>query len=224
MSLVHSTAYSKISFTCGHLFAVLQNKKKTHIYSTADPPSHIPKFQQLSSYPGRQAIDKHLPFHVQLNQLLDIDCSMQEHMCSFKQSPLCRRWLLSENHHSLRTHQWLNPAETVDNRSSLMSYGSHFNSILQAALSRLFNVPIFAVGSNINRCHTQQNNNYEKASGQHTGTILSSMLLTKEIAYVVWGGWLELWTWCKVLFSPLAWFLHQFYFWCHYWVPVVISR
>lgn len=92
----------------------------------------------------------------------------------------------------------------------------------QDALSGLFNVTIFAVGSTINRFHTQQSNNYMKASGQQTGTIISSMLLTTEIAYVVWGGWLELWTWCKVLFSPLAWFLHQSYFWCHCWVPMVI--
>lgn len=82
----------------------------------------------------------------------------------------------------------------------------------QDALSGLFNVTIFAVGSTINRFHTQQNNNYVKASGQQTGTIISSMLLSTEIAYVVWGGWLELWTWCKVLFSPLAWCLHQSYF------------
>lgn len=46
----------------------------------------------------------------------------------------------------------------------------------------------------------------------------------KRIAYVVWGGLLELWTWCKVLFSPPAWFLHQtFYSWCHCWVPEVVQ-
>lgn len=44
-----------------------------------------------------------------------------------------------------------------------------------AALSGLFNIPIFAVGSNINPYHTQQNSNYEKASGHQTGTIKSSV-------------------------------------------------
>lgn len=36
-----------------------------------------------------------------------------------------------------------------------------------------------------------------------------SDLQTHGDTYVVWGGSLELWTWCKVLFSPPAWSLRQ---------------